>query len=549
MNSAVIKKIKQSAALCFCIISLVSCGGGMSSDSNKDAGSTDALTVTTYNTGLATGFIDHATGRQPKIIEALNSLESDVVCLQEVWSDTDRDAIISGVSANYPHSYNYQTEQVVGNSPSSCFGTTAVAGLGANFDALLAPVLSCYVANCATSGTSLPDCIAPTGACYNDYLSLYLGNPECVETLQANIALSGDLNTFIGTSLAADVDYAYNGRNGLLLLSKTALSNTDSIDFVAGTNKRNALYATVTKGGVDHHVACTHLTADMGSSAAYTRNAYVTSAAADATAFAILQEIAGPNTYDALQGGLATMKATLNASSAGAGNLFESIAITAGQNHYANYYPTFLQLFLLSTDAVTLKKGWESYAGLPTSVKAALDIEAVRTAIAATDSLATLSAALGSTDMAAAASLIYRAKGWEYDNAVQVSTLIAQMTARAGSAPQYITGDLNCSVDSALYQIDGEFEGNCELLTAAGYHDAVAVSENSSPTFASDNSLNAGEHTGDKILDHVFTKNVRTAQTAEIVLNDEVSITFDNTSTGNSHLSDHYGVRVVVPIN
>jgi hypothetical protein len=39
----------------------------------------------TYNAGLARGFVDYAGARTQPVADAVARLDSDVVCLQEVW--------------------------------------------------------------------------------------------------------------------------------------------------------------------------------------------------------------------------------------------------------------------------------------------------------------------------------------------------------------------------------------------------------------------------------------------------------------------------------
>ncbi|MCF6180075.1 MAG: hypothetical protein L3J63_11910, partial [Geopsychrobacter sp.] len=244
MNLKFIIRIRQSLLLGFCLVTLGACGNGLESGTLQSVSvpaASDSLSVTTFNTGLATGFVPYSTERKAKIIDALDSSDSDVICLQEVWNDTDRDEIITALNASYPNAYYDQTSQVAaGNPVSSCvdLGPAGVdAGLGVNVDAEFATMLGCLQTKCVPNNISISACISDANYCQNEFIPLYMTNQECVETLQANVGLSGNLNTFIGASHADDVDYAYSGRNGLLLLSKYPLDNTDSIDFIAGTNK------------------------------------------------------------------------------------------------------------------------------------------------------------------------------------------------------------------------------------------------------------------------------------------------------------------------
>ena len=51
------------------------------------------ITVATFNAGLLDGFIPHARGRAEAIADRLSSLDADLVALQEVWTEPDRERL------------------------------------------------------------------------------------------------------------------------------------------------------------------------------------------------------------------------------------------------------------------------------------------------------------------------------------------------------------------------------------------------------------------------------------------------------------------------
>lgn len=64
-----------------------------------------SLRVATFNAGLAYGFVDHADLRAPLLGPALEALDADVVCLQEVWTNADAQALMDAVKDTYPYQY------------------------------------------------------------------------------------------------------------------------------------------------------------------------------------------------------------------------------------------------------------------------------------------------------------------------------------------------------------------------------------------------------------------------------------------------------------
>lgn len=219
-------------------------GGGGGGDMGVAA---SALTVATYNAGIARGFVNHAGPRVPAVAAALGEIDVDVLCLQEVWDVPDRQAIEAG--AGFAHSYNIPAD------PGECEGA-ACAPDDVN------PLLECYEPNCAD---------APPGQivmCANEFCPDQvnaLPGPciACIAGALTDEATIDDLINACGPDAAAAQGcYAYDGSFGTDILSKYPLADTDALVFDSSLNRRAALYARVTgtpQGDV--HVFCTHLSA------------------------------------------------------------------------------------------------------------------------------------------------------------------------------------------------------------------------------------------------------------------------------------------------
>jgi endonuclease/exonuclease/phosphatase family metal-dependent hydrolase len=185
-----------------------------------------------YNAGLAHGAVALAEERRPVIIDALKQVTADVICLNEVWTDDDAQAIINALAPNYPHHFREVTTD--DSAPTvRCTDIGKVLALA-----------GCQADNCATISTT--DCVA--GPCQTAYDAL---TDECKICLAANTA---DPTT---CAIGGAKDFAYDGRNGLMLLSKYPLADATYTPLDTQLIKRGVITADI--GGT--HVQCTHMPA------------------------------------------------------------------------------------------------------------------------------------------------------------------------------------------------------------------------------------------------------------------------------------------------
>ena len=215
-----------------------------------------SITFITYNTGLAQGYVSYYTERLPEVIAAVAASEEDILCLQEVWKDEDVAAIIEAAEANYPYSYWEQTQQEFG----------AVCSDGEEVD-----IFACADAQCGdVNPDNLADCVL--AFCSAEFLSL---SPECRSCMVSNL---GNTLEDIAATCATGADpsglWSYDGRNGVLLLSKLPFTLTESEVLSSYLVKRIVLHARVqddTFGTLD--IYGTHLTADLGNAPPYAGDA------------------------------------------------------------------------------------------------------------------------------------------------------------------------------------------------------------------------------------------------------------------------------------
>lgn len=220
----------------------VACSG-KGDDSGGAADATSEARVATYNAGLATGFVTFAPEREAEVVSALSNVDADIVCLQEVWSAESIAAITDGLSATFPHSYVERTAEAGADEPACTEDETQ-------------PLADCAHEFCE-GAENLTNCVL--AECGDEFGQL---SDPCTECAAANVGLN-DIDAIVETCLTGSSSYAWGGHNGLVLLSREEMSNTQSLDLDAWLVWRSAISAEV--GGLD--VTCTHLAAALNSPA------------------------------------------------------------------------------------------------------------------------------------------------------------------------------------------------------------------------------------------------------------------------------------------
>jgi endonuclease/exonuclease/phosphatase family metal-dependent hydrolase len=153
---------------------------------------------------------------------------------------------------------------------------------------------------------------------------------------------------------------------------------------------------------------------------------------------------------------------------------------------------------------------------------------------------------------------------WEGENRFMQEQMIAFVNDKAGDNPIFFGGDFNCSIANASNGVDADFPDNCRLWLTDGFTDPAA--DQLPCTFCEDENLilqgGQGEQkegdTGHWLLDHVFVKNLETADAivVERVFDDPVSIEAlvppsqlkPEDSPMLTHPSDHFGVELDIPL-
>jgi endonuclease/exonuclease/phosphatase family metal-dependent hydrolase len=214
---------------------------------------TNVAAVVSWNVGLAEGYVSYAPQRRPGLLAAIPTLDADLVCLQEVWSQADATAVISAAAAVFPHSYQVQLVDDTVGPPGCPPESKEVEQLSL-----------CATSKCGTLPSSeLGACVL--GQCDAEFKAV---PPSCVQCLAANLGQA--LDTILLACTTGSARYFAKGANGLVLLSKHPLENRTHLAMTSTNTQRSVLGATVDLPGVGKtDVYCTHIAADLESQLPY----------------------------------------------------------------------------------------------------------------------------------------------------------------------------------------------------------------------------------------------------------------------------------------
>lgn len=203
----------------------------------------DALTVVTYNAGLAEGFVLGASERTEVTAAATAAVEADVICLQEVWLPEQVAAFQQAAAKSYPHSLFIE--------PAPDAGT----GIGCAEDDL-DPLFTCYEENCADGCfDEVASCLISN--CALDFIAL---SDTCIGCLEANV---GNADTAREMCETENTQFAYGGSYGIGILSAHPILSSEELVLDSTTNRRGTLHAVIDGPDGEVDIFCTHLTADL----------------------------------------------------------------------------------------------------------------------------------------------------------------------------------------------------------------------------------------------------------------------------------------------
>jgi endonuclease/exonuclease/phosphatase family metal-dependent hydrolase len=263
----------------FSVLTLLA-GCGDSSDTTPARDPLDVV-IDSFNVALAGAFIPFEAERRQPIADAIAASESDILCLQEVWTQADKEMIRDAALAAYPHSAffvddletpvddatNQQGE--VPPPPTGVPCPEVEVEQGVTIVDQMNDAINCVQEFCSTTTPDDEDGRTTSAGC---------ASSNCVPTVAP--LLFGDVQQqrcyacvitqlptetfgFMRNSCATDPkqDLAFRGDNGVMILSRHPLKNVDELVVPGTWNRRTILHATVElPNGAELDTYCNHLT-------------------------------------------------------------------------------------------------------------------------------------------------------------------------------------------------------------------------------------------------------------------------------------------------
>lgn len=249
-DEAVMKNFHLVFLLMFTFLFFAGCDNGFEGFAKRDK----TLSLTTFNMNL-TEDLPLYEERAKQIERVLSEADSDILCIQGVFSSEDISAVKTvlrkkGYGVNHSDTDNKKPEII----PPLC----------ANND--LAPVMACYMNNCA--GNTDPTCVVTN--CWGEMLALPADCRNCL--LGEGIGgITGDITELLGNcNQEKKLIYSKDGQNGVVLATRLEFQNeVYNLEKLSSTGDlRVALSATISdkeKEGLGKiHVVCSGLSQAKG---------------------------------------------------------------------------------------------------------------------------------------------------------------------------------------------------------------------------------------------------------------------------------------------
>lgn len=216
-----------------------------------------SFNATTYNLGLAHDYVAYSKERLNYLGKELAKLDTDVLCLQEVWTNDDQDLLTNQLKANFPHVMRIDPAPRPASSKAICSLGDLV---GEN------KFLSCLISKCSgKSGEAQTTCLIEN--CSGALDALKVSNVQCASALFSQVG-KGTLRALwevVSPFSIADT-LAYGGSAGVMLFSKHPIEKVNVLDMAKDStiNRRALLHAELTTPESQKvGLFCTHLTADL----------------------------------------------------------------------------------------------------------------------------------------------------------------------------------------------------------------------------------------------------------------------------------------------
>lgn len=265
--------------ICFFVLPLLVLGAcGSSDSSDRDP---EDVTIDTFNVALAGAFIPYEAQRRQPLVDAIAEMDSDLVCLQEVWTQADKELIRDAAIASFPYSVLFEddvdtpvddaTDQMgeIPAPPTTVPCPDPEASDGVTIVDQMNSAVDCVAESCSTTTPGDEDGRTTSASCASSNCvgavgALLFGDAQqqrCYACVVTQLPTSTFSNIRTSCSTVVNQDLAFDGQNGVMILSRYPLSNEENWVIPGTWNRRTILRATATlPNGASLDAYCNHLT-------------------------------------------------------------------------------------------------------------------------------------------------------------------------------------------------------------------------------------------------------------------------------------------------
>jgi endonuclease/exonuclease/phosphatase family metal-dependent hydrolase len=212
------------------------------------------LQVDTYNIGLAGIGVPLEEARRPALLAELSKLKGDFACLQEVWQDSDKAAVISAMRPHYP--YAFYADTTLATKVDDVAETAPCVGFEKELDAGVA----CLASKCQTPDGRVTSLECAVDSCIGDVATLLAAKDKrCYACLAATLP-SEKIADIATQCRAPGRGLGFSGQSSQIILSKHPVSNMRYTVLPGCWQQRVVISLTAAlPNGANVNVVCNHL--------------------------------------------------------------------------------------------------------------------------------------------------------------------------------------------------------------------------------------------------------------------------------------------------
>ncbi len=240
----------------------------------------EEVIVDAFNVALAGSFIPYETERRQPIADAIAAHDADILCLQEVWTQEDKERIRDAAAQAFPHSAFFENNlDTPVNDPTDQQGEIPPApttvpcpdesfGGPMTIKESMDAAIDCVRDNCSTIPDSeegrTTSAACASASCTLQVAPLLLGGPpgqRCYSCVIPQLPTATFAEMRATCPTVVNQDLAFGGQNGVMILSRHPLKDTENWVIPGTWNRRSILRATVElPNGAELDTYCNHLT-------------------------------------------------------------------------------------------------------------------------------------------------------------------------------------------------------------------------------------------------------------------------------------------------